>query len=111
MDNLFYKQLENVSGSSALALVSNFTLPDISWELNAAEKRQTRKFLECVEGNFLTQLVTHLVDAGKSVDVVYLDFSKAIKTVSHRKLLEKLSAHGLDRSILCWVKNWLHGRA
>ncbi|KAF4796682.1 hypothetical protein TURU_082069 [Turdus rufiventris] len=55
--------------------------------------------------------VTHLVDAGKAVDVVYLDFSKAFDTVSHSILLEKLAAHGLDRSTLCWIKNWLDGRA
>ncbi|TRZ08823.1 hypothetical protein HGM15179_018288 [Zosterops borbonicus] len=29
VDNLFYKQLETVSGSSALVLVSDFNLPDI----------------------------------------------------------------------------------
>ncbi|RMC04482.1 hypothetical protein DUI87_18927 [Hirundo rustica rustica] len=56
-------------------------------------------------------LVTHLVDAGKALDVFYLDFSKAFGTVSHSTLLEKLAAHGLDRSTLCWVRNWLDGRA
>ncbi|KAK4810636.1 LOW QUALITY PROTEIN: hypothetical protein QYF61_007373 [Mycteria americana] len=55
--------------------------------------------------------VTHLMDKGKAVDVVYLDFSKAFDTVSHSILLEKLAAHGLDGSTLCWVKNWLDGRA
>ncbi|KAK4815920.1 hypothetical protein QYF61_010177 [Mycteria americana] len=55
--------------------------------------------------------VTRLVDEGKSVDVVYLDFSKAFDTVSHSFLLEKLAAQGLDGCTLRWVKNWLDGRA
>ncbi|KAK4815887.1 hypothetical protein QYF61_009938 [Mycteria americana] len=55
--------------------------------------------------------VTRLVDEGKSVDVVYLDFSKAFDTVSHGILLEKLAARGLDGCTLRWVKNWLDGRA
>ncbi|KAK4810627.1 LOW QUALITY PROTEIN: hypothetical protein QYF61_007364 [Mycteria americana] len=55
--------------------------------------------------------VTCLMDEGKAVDVVYLDFSKAFDTVSHSILLEKLAAHGLDGCSLCWVKNWLDGRA
>ncbi|RMC13008.1 hypothetical protein DUI87_10537 [Hirundo rustica rustica] len=48
---------------------------------------------------------------GKAVDVVYLDFRKAFDTVSHSILLDKLAAHGLDRSTLCCVRNWLDGRA
>ncbi|RMC01148.1 hypothetical protein DUI87_22239 [Hirundo rustica rustica] len=55
--------------------------------------------------------VTHLVDAGRAVDVVCLDFSKAFDTVSHSMLQDKLSARGLDRSTLCWVRNCLDGRA
>ncbi|KAK4806941.1 hypothetical protein QYF61_027308 [Mycteria americana] len=55
--------------------------------------------------------VTHLVDEGKAVDVVYLDFSKAFDTVSHSILLEKLAAHGLDGCTLRWVKNWMDGWA
>ncbi|GAB0208631.1 hypothetical protein GRJ2_003328800 [Grus japonensis] len=55
--------------------------------------------------------VTHLVDEGKAVAVVYLDFSKAFDTVSHSILLEKLAAHGLDGHTLCWVKNCLDGQA
>ncbi|RMC06743.1 hypothetical protein DUI87_16189 [Hirundo rustica rustica] len=144
VDNLFYQQLENISGSPAHVLVGNSNLPDICWELNTAEKRQSRKFLECMEDNLLLQLsclsgevpddwkldnvtpihkkggredpsnygsvsltsvpgkVTCPVDVKNAVDVVYLDFST---------LLEKPTAHGLDRSTLCWINNWLHGRA
>jgi len=53
--------------------------------------------------------VTCLVDEGKAMDVVYLDFSKAFDTISHSILLEKLATYGLDRHTFHWVKNWLAG--
>ena len=52
-----------------------------------------------------------LVDEGKTVDVVYMDFCKAFDTISHSILLEKMSARGLDSYPLCWVKNWLSGKS
>ncbi|XP_054660906.1 olfactory receptor 14C36-like [Grus americana] len=55
--------------------------------------------------------VTHLVDEGKTVDVVYPDFSKAFDTISQSILLEKLAAHGLDGHVLHWIKNQLGGQA
>ncbi|GAB0178810.1 mitochondrial enolase superfamily member 1 [Grus japonensis] len=61
--------------------------------------------------NLIYDLVTCLVDEGKAVDVIYLDFSKAFDTVSHSILLEKLVAHGLDGCTPLGKKNWLEGRA
>ena len=58
----------------------------------------------------MIELLT-LMDEGKAVDVVYLDFSKAFDSVSHSTRLEKLAAHGLDRCSLFWVKNWLDDQA
>jgi len=54
--------------------------------------------------------VTCLVDEGKAVDVVHLDFNKAFDTVPHSILLEKLAVHGLDGCTLLWIKNWLNGQ-
>jgi len=53
--------------------------------------------------------VTHLVDEGKAVDVVYLDFSKAFDTFPHSILLDKLADHSLDGYTLSWIKNWMNG--
>ena len=54
--------------------------------------------------------VVRWVDAGKVVDMVYLDFSKAFDLVSHRILLEKLSLLGFDNCIIGWVEGFLVGR-
>lgn len=40
--------------------------------------------------------VTGLVDEGRAVAIVHLDFSKAFHTVSHKTLIEKLMTSGLD---------------
>ena len=53
----------------------------------------------------------HLVEEGKAVDVVYMNFNKTFDAVPHNILMEKLAAHGLDGRTLCWVKHWLDGQA
>ncbi|KAJ7412824.1 hypothetical protein WISP_94582 [Willisornis vidua] len=59
---------------------------------------------------FFSDKVTHLVDGGETVDVVYLDFDKMFDTISHSILQDRLAAHGLDGWTLQWVKNWLDGQ-
>ncbi|RMC12608.1 hypothetical protein DUI87_10130 [Hirundo rustica rustica] len=71
VDNLFYKLLENASGSSVLVLVGDFNLPDICWELNTAEKGQSRKFLECMEDTFLLQLVDEPTRGRTMLDLLF----------------------------------------
>lgn len=54
--------------------------------------------------------VTCLVDQGKAVDVVCLDFTEAFGTVTLGTLLEKLATHGWDRGTFHWVKKALGGQ-
>ena len=55
-------------------------------------------------------VLTKLVDEGHSVDVVYLDFSKAFDKVPHARLVAKLSACGVGGKLLAWIKAWLSDR-
>ncbi|KAJ7407701.1 hypothetical protein BTVI_62225 [Pitangus sulphuratus] len=48
---------------------------------------------------------TQVVDQRKPVDAIFLDFSKAFSTVSHRILLEKMSSTQLNKHIMWWVSN------
>ncbi|CAM5096516.1 unnamed protein product [Natator depressus] len=51
--------------------------------------------------------ITGSVDMGKVVDVIYLDFSKAVGTVSHCILVSKLKRYGLDEWTIRWLESWL----
>ena len=54
--------------------------------------------------------VTHELDRGKLVDVIYTDFSKAFDKVSHQKLLVKMKSYGLNGEILEWIRSFLSNR-
>lgn len=51
---------------------------------------------------FFCDKVTWLVDEGKTVDAVSLEFNKVFSTVSHAILLEKLPAYNLNGWTLWW---------
>ncbi|KAJ7421788.1 hypothetical protein WISP_41181 [Willisornis vidua] len=77
-DELSYKQLADASRSTALVLVGDFDLPDILWELNTAEKRQSSGFLECIEDNLLLQLVNEPVRGGASLDLLFTNRERLV---------------------------------
>ena len=54
--------------------------------------------------------LTKLIDEKHSVDVLYLDFAKAFDKVPHRRLLDKMEAHGITGNVLAWVEAWLSNR-
>lgn len=67
-DEIFYKQLGEVSQLLALVLMGDFSLPVVCWKYNTAERKQSRRFLDCVEDNFLTQLVSEPTREGSPLD-------------------------------------------
>ena len=70
-DEIFSKQLGEVSQALALVLVGEFNLPDVC--RNAAERKQSRRFPQCVEENFLTQLVREPTTEGAPLDLLFVN--------------------------------------
>ena len=51
-----------------------------------------------------------MIDEGRAVDVVYMDFSKAFDKVPHGRLVQKVKSHGIKGELDRWVQNWLGHR-
>ena len=45
-----------------------------------------------------------------TVDVIFLDFQKAFDKVLKTRLLQKLSAYGIEGKVLCWIADFLSDR-
>ncbi|GAB0207584.1 hypothetical protein GRJ2_003224100 [Grus japonensis] len=69
-DEAFYRQIGAASCSQALVLMGDFNHPDICWRDNAAECKQSRKFLECADDNFLLQMIEEPTRRGVMLDLV-----------------------------------------
>ena len=47
------------------------------------------------------------MDDGNNVDLITIDFSKALKKIPHEKLLNKLLNFGIDGCVYNWIKDFL----
>ena len=60
----------------------------------------------------MTQLInvmedwTHAIECGKSVDLIYLDYSKAFDRVPQAHLIYNLLGYGIDGILLKWIKDF-----
>ncbi|XP_070610299.1 uncharacterized protein, partial [Erythrolamprus reginae] len=54
--------------------------------------------------------ITKSVDQCNSVDLIYLDFSKAFDKVDHNLLIHKLKKNGVDYYTCRWINSWLTNR-
>ena len=58
----------------------------------------------------LLDYLTHHLDNGYSINVIYLDFQKAFDTVPHQRLLQKLTLFGIHGKLLTWIESFLSDR-
>ncbi|PKU41722.1 rna-directed dna polymerase from mobile element jockey- hypothetical protein [Limosa lapponica baueri] len=69
-DEYLYRQIGAASYSQTLVLLRDFTHPDICWRDNTAGHKKSRKFLECVDDNFLLQMTEKPKRKGTVLDLV-----------------------------------------
>ena len=62
--------------------------------------------------NLLTYMegVTRMLDEGKNVDIIYLDFAKAFDKVPRHRLIGKVASMGVEGRVKGWIQQWLEGR-
>ena len=53
---------------------------------------------------------TQILDAGDSVDTLYMDFWKAFNTIPHHRLLFKAAAQGIQSRVRQWIQAFLSGK-
>ncbi|GAB0208302.1 hypothetical protein GRJ2_003295900 [Grus japonensis] len=70
VDEALYRQTGAASRSQALVLMGDFNHPDICWRGNTAGHKQSRKFLECIDDNFLLQVTEEPMRRGAMLDLV-----------------------------------------
>lgn len=51
----------------------DFDFPDICWKCNTVERNQTRRFLRCVEENYVIQMLREASREGSPLDLLVLN--------------------------------------
>jgi len=69
-DEPLYRQIGAVSRSQPLVLMGDFKHPDICWRDNTAGHKQSRRFLECIDDDFLLQVIEKPMRRGAMLDLV-----------------------------------------
>ncbi|KAK4825812.1 hypothetical protein QYF61_002417 [Mycteria americana] len=110
-DEEFCKQLGEISQSLALVLMGDFNLPDFCWKYNTAERKQSRRFLECVEDNFLTQMVSEPTREGAPLDLLFVNREGLVGDVTVGGCLGQSDHEMIELLILGEVRNGINRTA
>jgi len=70
VDEAFYRQLKVASRSQVLVFMVDFNHPGICWKDNTARHAQSRRFLQSIDSNFVTQVVEKPMRRGVLLDLV-----------------------------------------
>lgn len=76
------RQLKEASGLQALLIMGDFNYPNICWESNAVVNKHSKRFLECIEDNFLMQLLDVLTRSGALLDLLLTNKEDLLRDVT-----------------------------
>ncbi|KAF1446069.1 hypothetical protein FQV07_0012861, partial [Pygoscelis papua] len=78
--NLLMKPQE-ASRSQAFVVLGDFNHPDICWKSSTVSCRQSRRLLECIEDNFLSQVIGNPTRGDAILDLLVTNASELIGNV------------------------------
>lgn len=70
MDEVLYRLIVAASCSQALVLIGNLNCPDIFWRNNRAKHKLSRRFLKCIDDNFIFQFIEKPVKRRALLDLI-----------------------------------------
>jgi len=80
-DKAFFLQLQEALRLQALILLGHFNHPNICWKGSTASCSQSRRFLECIEDNFLSQVIATSARGDAILDRMVTKASELISDV------------------------------
>jgi len=100
VDEAFYKQVKVVSQSQALVLMGDFSHPDICWK-DHTRHTQSRRFLQSIDDNFLTQVVEDSMSRGVLLDLVLTNKQRLVEDMNAGDSLGCSVCEMVELRILC----------
>lgn len=86
----------------------------LSWDTKNVNNSQQHGFSQgkstCTNLVLYENFILNAFESRLQVDSIYTDFSKAFDRVNHRLLIGKLSALGINSSLLNWINSYLQDR-
>ena len=86
-DEAFLLQLQQALHSRALVLLGDFNHPIICWKNSTASCRQSRRLLECIEDNFLSQVIDIPTRGNAILDLLVINARELMGDVKIRASL------------------------
>ncbi|PKU38249.1 dtw domain-containing protein 2 [Limosa lapponica baueri] len=99
-DEALYRQIGAASRSHTLVLMGDFNHPDICWKDNTAGHMKSRKFLECINDNFLLQMIEEPTRKGAMLDLVLTNKEGLVRNVKFKGSLG-CSDHKMHQCASC----------